>query len=433
MRHSHVISGLIAFLAIASPGCGRQEAPPRIKTPVEITRGSFGTYMGGGLGLNTPLELWHREIEHAKRIGIGIARFNADCWNIIEPRKGEYRWEPLDKIIDLLHKSGIEILFTFPISSSWNADARVEKIRGRRVPVSHFPAKDVRDIEELSFRVASRYRDKITYYEAWNEPDYPFFWRGDPSPSEYLEVLKRMHRGAKRGDPHSKIVVGGLAKPLKVRYFRKLLELGAADFFDIMNIHVYVRDLKKVRRSATGIMRLLERSGAKKPLWVTEISTTGGYYPTRDHDWEEKYKAAFLVQSYAILFTEGVERIFWHNLRKCGRELGYPKDLDFGLLDADFGIQPAYQAHGELASRLMGSYEAESVFAGEGLRAYKFKKKASAVYIAWSEKGERPLELPVPSERAVCGDVLGNAIAPDGGDTIRCRVGRSPVYVEESR
>ncbi|MFH1878808.1 MAG: beta-galactosidase [Candidatus Omnitrophota bacterium] len=382
------------------------------KIRVDITPQTFGAYMGGGLGVYAPLELWKKEILYMKKAGLGIARFNCDAWDLIEPRKGEYNWEKIDMITALLRKNNIEILFTIPVSSSWNTTAEEKWIDTIKIPDSHFPAADLNDLEELCQELASRYKGVIKYWEAWNEPDLPVFWKGSPDPAEYMEVLRAVHKGIKKSDPGAQIVIGGIAEPLKKHFVGRLMRSGAAELFDIMNIHIYPgTDIDKVRRSVLAARDAIGKYDPGKPLWVTEISTTPAYYSPGETKNAEQEKAVFLVKSYMILLAEGVEKIFWHTLRNCGRDIGLSKDFDFGLLDSEYTALPAYLSARILLPKLDGCYRVEIKYPEKNSAVFKFDSEDSALIVAWGEAGEKSLEVPYSLKNPTVIDIFGNNVS----------------------
>lgn len=305
---------------------------------------SFGTYMGGVLGVWAPIEVYEKEIPYAKDLNISITRLNTDCWDELEPSRGKYTWEKLDRIVDTLGRANIEVLFTVPISAKWNASGGPTRVNNFDIGTSHFPAKDLGDIERFCEALASHYKGRIKYYEAWNEPDLFIFWRGKPDVNEYTEVLKRMHAGLKRGDPDCKILVGGIAYALDDSFMKGLWKNGAFDYFDIFSIHIYTKSLWDAQRAMTNTKNIIKWSGKPKPLWITEVSTTPDYFKSNDRAKEEQDKAEMLTKLYDFFFKEGVEKVFWHTLRDCGTELGLPKDFDFGLMTSDYKKLPAYDA-----------------------------------------------------------------------------------------
>jgi hypothetical protein len=338
MENFHM-TGLLAAVLIM----GAVAVPHKAGIPA-LSAKNFGAYMGGALGIWAPVDVYEKEAPYAKDLNIGITRFNTDCWDGLEPSRGKYTWDKLDSIVDTLRRNDIDILFTVPISAKWNTSGGPVRVNNFDIGATHFPAKDLNDIEVFCEALAARYKGKIKYYEAWNEPDLFIFWKGKPDAKEYTEVLKKMHKGLKKGDPDCMVLVGGIAYPLDDKYMKDLISTGAFDYFDIMSIHVYTKSAWDVQRMITNTKNIVKWSGKDKPIWVTEVSTTPDFFKSGDREQEEKDKAELLPKFYDMFFSQGIERVFWHTLRGCGAEAGMPKDFDFGLMTSGYNKLPAYDA-----------------------------------------------------------------------------------------
>ncbi len=332
-----------AFLAVLLL-MGAAVVPQGAEGREGLSQRNFGTYMGGVLGVWAPIETYQKEVPYAKDLNIGITRLNTDCWDELEPSRGKFTWDKLDRIVDLLRANDIDILFTVPISAKWNASGGPVRVNNFDIGTTHFPAKDPRDIEDFCFALASHFKGRIKYYEAWNEPDLFIFWKGKPDVNEYIEVLKRMYTGLKRADPDCKVLVGGIAYALDDSFMKGLWKNGAFDYFDIFSIHIYTKSMWDTQRALTNTQNIIKWSGKPKPLWVTELSTTPDFFKSNDRAGEEREKAELLPQFYDKFFDQGVDVVFWHTLRDCGTEIGMPKDFDFGLMTSDYKKLPAYDA-----------------------------------------------------------------------------------------
>ena len=67
-------------------------------------------------------ELWPeaeipRDIEEMLRLGINVVRMGDFAWSAIEPNEGDYRLELFHRVMDLLHRAGIDVVFCTPTAS----------------------------------------------------------------------------------------------------------------------------------------------------------------------------------------------------------------------------------------------------------------------------------------------------------------------------
>ncbi|MDH7571738.1 MAG: glycosyl hydrolase, partial [Armatimonadota bacterium] len=170
-----------------------------------------------------------------------------------------------------------------------------------------------------------RYRDRVRHWEIWNEPNITVFWEPAPDPAGFFEVLKTGYEAAKRADPGCTVVMPGLAGPSHggdsaTAYLDALLERGAARYCDAISIHPY-RQATPEASSLAGnlqhIARSAEKSGVRRPIWVTENCWTT-QIPNGS---SEERQARMLARAYVLsLHTGLVERLFWFRLHDSGTD-----------------------------------------------------------------------------------------------------------------
>jgi hypothetical protein len=164
-----------------------------------------------------------------KALGIDVARLHVR-WVSIAPRPDghrppasfdasdpddpHYNWGALDQAIGLLRDAGIEPLLSVTGSGPlWSSS----------VPSLGNPRwrPDPRKFAAFATAVARRYRDLVTDYIIWNEPDQPgwlqpqFTCRGrvctPESPHIYRHLFNAAAAAIRRADPTSRILAGALA------------------------------------------------------------------------------------------------------------------------------------------------------------------------------------------------------------------------------
>jgi hypothetical protein len=87
-------------------------------------------------------------------------------WGSIETASGVYSWTGLDAVVAQMQAQGCVISYTFGSTPGWaNGNAT------RDIPPTNFS-----DFYTFVSAVATRYRGKIKYYTAWNEPNTPGDW-----------------------------------------------------------------------------------------------------------------------------------------------------------------------------------------------------------------------------------------------------------------
>ena len=191
----------------------------------------------------------------------GIRWARADfSWGGVEWRKGDWHFDHLDRVLDEADKAGITILPILDYNVSWANPA--------------FQHLD--EWSEYVRRLVTRYKNRIRYWEVWNEENIPNFWK-EPNAKDYVTLLKRTYEIIKEIDPELKVVFGGLAG-VPHDYYENVLKEGGGKYFDIVNIHPYrggivtvrlcnlfLDDIKKFRDLT------IQYTGEDRPIWITEM------------------------------------------------------------------------------------------------------------------------------------------------------------------
>lgn len=237
------------------------------------------------------------------------------------------------------------------------------------------------DYQQLLLRalrlLIERYKERIRYWEIWNEPDFrPLDGRDTYlPPADFADLLFAARQLMQGADPAAKLVSGGLGGITNdaSAYFREFYQSVQSfpdSAYDVLALHPYPfkiagqnwRDPKvylryglladeRTRLDRFQKMVTLARDQGK-PIWVTELGwnsaqgepTCGGYgedFVTRAE------QMAYLVDSFDLLFKEsawrsggaflapGVTNIFWYQYH----------DTAFGVnCAAQKGPAPAFRS-----------------------------------------------------------------------------------------
>lgn len=185
-------------------------------------------------------------------------------WNVAERQKGEFDFSNFDKAVEFMEKYNIQICGLVANPPSW------------ALPLNEHR----KEYLEFLRAITKRYRGSIRYWEIWNEPNSQTFWGSTPSPIEYTELLKDSTKAIREIIPDAVILYAGVAG-VPEAYIEECFKAGAAEAFDIMNVHpydwpwepentmVYLEKLKK----------LMAKYQINKPIWVTEFGWSTMYAP----------------------------------------------------------------------------------------------------------------------------------------------------------
>jgi hypothetical protein len=239
----------------------------------------------------------------------------------------------------------------------------------------------------------------IYFWEVLNEPEMQnpplvFF---DGPPKDYLEILKVTYETIKETFPEAQVLHAGMTgmENWMVEYWDKIFKLGAAQYFDIANMHCigHGEDL-----NIPAFKEFLAKYNIDKPIWITEVQIEN----KQDKKTKEEY-AASLIRSYAFGLANGAEKFFYVNIKLPEEGLppedkGGPGFSDFSTLIATDGSKnPLFYAHKNIVDKI-GKFsrvekikeKVEGKIITEG--QYKFTVDGKTIYVLWGE-GELPEEI----------------------------------------
>jgi hypothetical protein len=223
----------------------------------------------------------------------------------------------------------------------------------------------------------ARYKDRVHYWEVWNEPDFSFFWNG--SVADYARLLKVAYLAARSVDPSARILVGGMMYWQWANQYgdhawlKAFLDELARDpaaaangyYFDAIPWHWYSRSSDVYDKTTAAAALLASRGIAGKAQWVNEAnapacgepqpidhscSPGGQYYEPGTATIDEQ--AAFVVQALAYGLAANADHVFQFQFQDDGNS------EPFGLYRNDGTARPAYTAYGTAAALLAGATNA---------------------------------------------------------------------------
>ena len=268
-------------------------------------------------------------------------------WAEIEPQTGNFSFEKYDEIVGLLTRNNINILGILDYSADW----------AKSCPEWNCPPRENKLFADYAARVIGRYKNKIKYWEVWNEPDSYTYWVKQDGLKSYCALLKEVYIRAKQIDPGCKILNGGLAGGLA--NVNKLYDNGAKDYFDILNIHIFesplnYNSIKRVTAYPKLAYKIMSRNGdGHKKIWVTEIGCPGVKTKVKVANWwmgrnpTERQQGQWVKEVYTqLLKNPTVEKVFWTFFRDCKGHWSNGIDY-FGLVRWNFSQKPAFSAYQE--------------------------------------------------------------------------------------
>ncbi len=249
------------------------DQPPRKLQLSVLPAIESGGKLGNYLGLPV-----HPEPELLKQLDIRQARLwtpgsKALLWGQVESEPGDFDFAAAEELVEGSRKNGIEILAVLGYPPNWAAEAPPKEAAphlNHNNPARWKP-RSTDEFARYATAVAERFRGRIGYYEIYNEVDFHppvkiYSFAG--TTKEYFELLKASSAAIRKADPAARVLISGFATHPQVcdaRMPADLLDLGAAEWVDIWNLHAY--------RSTVGVadaMKLVHSRKPGMPFWMTE-------------------------------------------------------------------------------------------------------------------------------------------------------------------
>jgi Glycosyl hydrolases family 39 len=327
-------------------------------------------------------------------------------WKDVEPQPGEWKFQNLDKYVDLAERNGVDILLTLGKTPEWASSAR-----GKNAETA--PPKNIEDWKTFVRTVASRYKGRIHAYEVWNEPNAPNFWSG--TTQQLVQVTHHAYTVLKWVDPTITVVSPSYCWNFGVPGLDSFLRAGGGQFADVIGYHLYVypsppEAMVPVAQQVESVMR---RDGVgDKPLWNTEI---GWAKPKPSSDEEA---AGFVMRTYLLGWAAGVSREYWFGWDQHTYALQL---VDMG----DQALTPAGQAYAEIEQWLTGK-RMNSCHSSGDVWVVELEDTGHPVKIVWDAGGSSSFRIPNDWRATRVTDFRGKT-QPVRGGTVQ--IGPAPVLL----
>lgn len=244
-------------------------------------------------------------------------------WPDLEPQKGKWNFELLDKYVTLADSRKTTILLPLAFSPSW-ASARPHELSAYR-PGNAAEPRNMADWRDYVKTVARRYKGKIHQYEIWNEPNLEKFYTGNIE--QMVSLAREAYRILKEVDPANIVVSPSLTGDDKnLDWFNEYLTKGGAQYADVIGYHFYTgqRPPEAMLPLIDKVRRIMDSHGIHdKPLWNTEtgwlISSKYGNVNPRWVDFPREWKAlpmdiaaAYIARAFILGWAAGLQRYYWY-------------------------------------------------------------------------------------------------------------------------
>lgn len=346
-------------------------------------------------------------------------------WGRIQPQRDQWNFSVYDRLVNVFGRHGVELQCLLGYGVAWAVSA---DYKPKNPDVKKRPGlPDFRDFAKYAGTVADRYKDRIRYFEIWNEPDLVSF--ANFAPESYMELLHSGYAAVKKAAPDAKVMNGGISSTNSNRSGRPTHNNGLLDMllanggkdFDLFAFHghgpfqTYANQLDVLRK-----MDLIGPN-APRPWYSNETAETSAQIG-------ECRQSASLFKKLLYAWANGAMGYNWYLLReKSYYPIGH-HERHFGLITADFEPKPAYVTYNMLANTFKGSRFLRMLEIVPGSCGCLFENPNGEGLLAlWNEGAPRTVLLSgVPAGTRVI-DLYGNEQPlPAQGGMVCLRIGEEP-------
>lgn len=278
-------------------------------------------------------------------------------WSRTEQSKGEYDFAWLDEVVDSLRTAGVEPWFNLGYGNRlYSPDAPDASAVGW-APLATDEARQAWG--RYVCQMARHFRDRVTRWEIWNEPNIRTFWRpGAADPKAYVELVKMTAPEIRKQVPGA-VIIGGALAGIPLTYLEGCMDAGMGDLVDKVSYHPYRAvpeanyddDVAKLRK-------LLARYKPDLAIWQGECgcpSAPGSSGALGGFGWSERAQAKWVLRRLLTDLSLKIELTsYFHtvDLVNYNWGLGPSGKTNFkGLLrGTDYSPKPSYFAYQCLAA-----------------------------------------------------------------------------------
>jgi hypothetical protein len=382
----------IAWLFFISPNVHSQKITSltrigsvEIRKPGEIEQSPFG------LGCETlDRQLWEPSEVYPflEDLGVKWARLQTG-WARCEQEKGVYTWEWLDEAVDGLIDIGIQPWFNVGYGNPLYTEGAA-----RYHPLSSEQAFEA--WKKFVIAMTRHYKDRMTYYEIWNEPNLGGFWRpDDPDPEKYVRLVAETAPLIRANDPDA-VIAGGVTSRIPYDFIKACLDAGLADHIEIFSFHPYTTYPETYNDQIRALQDLLDSYKPGIELWQGENG-----YPSHPNStgfsgegpWTEMIQAKTMLRRLLLDCKLGVEMTSWflvidlHDYPKGSGRINYK-----GILRAkpEIAPKPSFKSlqvltslvHGEVNPRNSILYSGKEIFVEATIPDFRYGGKKNLCNLA---------------------------------------------------
>lgn len=311
-------------------------------------------------------------------LGVKWARVQTG-WAKTEKEPGVYDFTWLDDIVDKLLERGVEPWLSISYGNQLYTDemntapsGEPEELQKCSETGVGFPP--IHTVEERQGwqnyvrKLVKHFKDRITHYEVWNEPDLLSFWKCQPKAAKYVDLVRLTAEPLREEQPDAKLIGGAIAWGMTVwsiKYLEDCMKAGLHELIDIITYHGY----KSVpeRHTTQEIAAFTQVINKYKPsllYWQGEggiqscVPSGGNSGALSKMKLSEDIQARMLLRRILLELHNGCSMNSWFHMADFAHYAGDKRTYHYGLVYLEDGSpKPAYYALQSLCTLLSDPME----------------------------------------------------------------------------
>ena len=361
-------------------------------------------------------------LDMLSQTGINTIRYALN-WHKFEPKKGVWDTDYIDSRITLLENHNFHSMIGVGVNNSLyseNSDIRYGvETRENLEAFSDYCLK-------LGEYLAENH-PQITTFLIWNEPNSISFWKDNPNPASYYNLVKTASIAFKKVIPDCTIIAGVAANP-SLNFLNQLYSLGIYKYADIISAQPYVApsnaDEGTLSYRLSQYDKLSSQYGGWKENYISEI----GWHTVSDDNTigvSEETQAENLIKTLALADNYDMSGVNFYELVD-GTGNTPASENHYGILEYDYTSKKGYDALVYFQDKIGGADYAGKLTSNDGSSAaYLYHKNGKIIAIAWSQQSSVPLSTLGINRYDSATDIYGEKVSLPF-------ISNSPIYLELS-
>jgi hypothetical protein len=298
-------------------------------------------------------------------LGVKWARVQTG-WTKTEREYGQYDFAWLDDIVDKLLARGVQPWLSFSYGNRLYTDDA--GATGVGYPPVYSEAGRL-GWSNYVRAVVRHFRDRVTHYEVWNEPDLLSFWKKGPRAKDYVDLVRITAQPLREEQPDAKLIGGAIAwgmTPWSIKFLEDCMKAGLHELVDIVSYHGYKSIPERHSTQEFPAFRhVLDKYKPSLIAWQGEAGVQS-YVPEKARGVgalstmksSEAIQARMLLRRFLLELSNGAAMSSYFHMADFAHYAEFKETFHYGLVRLEDGSRkPSYFALQSLATLLCDPME----------------------------------------------------------------------------